>query len=287
MQSRGISSKVYNEKKPVMSLVSTDWLEKNFNDVKILDASWHMPSTNRDAYKEFLNEHIENSQFFDLEKNSELNSTLPHMLPSEKKWQEIISNYGISNQDKIVIYDNSDVISSCRCWYMFVYFGHDINKIFILDGGLKKWKTDNKKMTNNLALINKTSYKAKEIKSFVLNKFQINENIKLNNFQVIDARGEKRFEGTEPEPRAGLKSGSIKNSKNLPFNECINKSDHTFKDRDELIKIFEYAGIRNDTQHVFTCGSGVTACIIAMANKIINDKNPIIYDGSWSEYGLK
>jgi len=270
-----------------MSLVDTDWLEKNFNEVKILDASWHMPSANRNAYKEFLSEHIENSQFFDLEKNSDINSTLPHMLPSKKKWQEIISNYGINNQDKIVIYDNSDVISSCRCWYMFIFFGHDISKIFILNGGLKKWKMDNKKVTNNLAPRKKTNYLAKEIKGLVFNKLQIDENMKLNNFQVVDARGKKRFEGVELEPRPGLKSGSIKNSKNLPFNECINKSDHTFKDRNELVKIFEHAGIRNDTQQVFTCGSGVTACILAMANKIINDKNPIIYDGSWSEYGLK
>jgi len=270
-----------------MSLINTDWLEKNLNKVKILDASWHMPNTNRDAYKEFLSGHIENSHFFDLDKNSELNSTLPHMLPSKKKWQEIISNYGISNQDNVVIYDNSDIISSCRCWYMFIYFGHDISKIFILDGGLKKWKIDNKKITNNLKSINKANYVAKEIKSLVFNKLQIDKNIKLNNFQVVDARGKKRFEGTEPEPRPGLKSGSIKDSKNLPFNECINKSDHTFKDKDELIKIFEYAGLRSDKQQVFSCGSGVTACILAMANKIINDKNPIIYDGSWSEYGLK
>ena len=270
-----------------MSLVNSDWLEKNLNEVKILDASWHMPSTNRDAYKEFLSEHIKNSQFFDLDKNSELDSTLPHMLPSKKKWQEIISNYGISNQDKIVIYDNSDIISSCRCWYMFVYFSHDINKIFVLDGGLKKWKIDNKQITNNLTLSNKTDYLAKETKNLVLNKLQIIENIKLNKFQVIDARGKKRFEGIEPEPRPGLKSGAIKNSKNLPFNECINKSDHTFKNRDELMKVFEDAGIETNKQQVFTCGSAVTACILAMANKIINDKNPIIYDGSWSEYGLK
>jgi thiosulfate/3-mercaptopyruvate sulfurtransferase len=270
-----------------MSLVNTDWLEKNLNEVKILDASWHMPSTNRDAYKEFLSEHVKNSQFFDLDKNSELDSTLPHMLPSKKKWQEIVSNYGISNQDKIVIYDNSDIISSCRCWYMFVYFGHNINNIFVLDGGLKKWKIDNKQITKNLTSSSKAGYLAKEIKNFVLNKLQIEENIKLNKFQVVDARGRKRFEGTEPEPRLSLKSGAIKNSKNLPFNECINKSDHTFKDREELIKIFEDAGIETDKQQVFTCGSGVTACILAMANKIINDKNPIIYDGSWSEYGLK
>ena len=220
-----------------MSLVNTNWLEKNLNQVKILDASWHMPSANRNAYKEFLSEHIENSQFFDLDRNSELDSTLPHMLPSKKKWQEIISSYGISNQDKIVIYDNSDVISSCRCWYMFVYFGHDVSKIFILNGGLKKWKIDNKKITNNLTSISKTNYLAKEIKGLVLSKLQINENIKSNNFQVMDARGEKRFKGTDPELRPGLKSGSIQNSKNLPFTECINKLDHTFKDRDELIKI--------------------------------------------------
>jgi thiosulfate/3-mercaptopyruvate sulfurtransferase len=269
-----------------MPLVNTDWLQKNLNQVKILDASWHMPNTNRDAYKEFLREHIENSQFFDLDKNSELDSALPHMLPSLKKWQKILSNYGINNQDKIVIYDNSDVISSCRCWFMFVYFGHDISKVFILDGGLKKWKIDNKKLTNNITSSNKTNYLAKEIKSLVFNKLQIKENIKLNKFQVIDARGRKRFEGTEPEPRPGLKSGCIKNSKNLPFAECINKLDHTFKERDELIKVFKYAGIIADKQQVFTCGSGVTACILAMANKIINDKNPIVYDGSWSEYGL-
>jgi thiosulfate/3-mercaptopyruvate sulfurtransferase len=270
-----------------MSLVNTNWLEKNLNEVKILDASWHMPNTNRDGYKEFLSEHIKGSQFFDLDKNSELDSTLPHMLPSINKWQEIISNYGINNQDKIVIYDNSDVISSCRCWYMFIYFGHDISKVFVLNGGLKKWKNDKKKITNKLTVNNKTNYVAKKIKNLVLSKLQINENIELNNFQVVDARGEKRFAGIEPEPRPGLQSGSIKNSKNLPFNKCINKSDRTFKDRDELIKIFKYADIKNDVQQVFTCGSGVTACILAMANKIINDKKPIIYDGSWSEYGLK
>jgi thiosulfate/3-mercaptopyruvate sulfurtransferase len=270
-----------------MSLVNTSWLEKNLNEVKILDASWHMPNTNRDAYKEFLSDHIHNSQFFDLDKNSEPNSTLPHMLPTKEKWQQIISGYGITNQDKIVVYDNSDIISSCRCWYMFVYFGHDISKVLILDGGLKKWKIDNKKTTRNLNSNNKSSYTAKEIKSLVLTKLQIKENIKLNNFQVVDARGIKRFEGTEPEPRPGLRSGSIKNSKNLPFIECINKLDHTFKNKDELIRIFEIAGIRSDKQQVFTCGSGVTACILAMANKIINDKNPTIYDGSWSEYGLK
>ena len=133
----------------------------------------------------------------------------------------------------------------------------------------------------------KTNYLAEENKNLVKNKLQINENIKENNFQLIDARGKKRFDGLEVEPRVGLNSGHIQNSINLPFLECINKSNHTFKSKEELIKIFQNLKISNEKNQVFTCGSGVTACILAMANKIISDKNPVIYDGSWSEYGLK
>ena len=270
-----------------MALVNTDWLEENLNNIKILDASWHMPASKRNADEEFSNEHIHGAQFFDLDKSSNENNPLPHMLPPTNKWQEIVSNYGISNDDKLVIYDNSDVISSCRCWYMFIYFGHNPEKVFVLDGGLKKWKQENKKTSNQLETFYKTNYLAEENKNLVKNKLQINENIKENNFQLIDARGKKRFDGLEVEPRVGLNSGHIQNSINLPFLECINKSNHTFKSKEELIKIFQNLKISNEKNQVFTCGSGVTACILAMANKIISDKNPIIYDGSWSEYGLK
>ena len=109
-----------------MTLVSTDWLENNLSKVKVLDASWHMPSTKRNAEQEFLINHIPNSQFFDLDKNSDSNNPLPHMLPAKEKWKEIISNFGIENDDYVIIYDDSDVISSCRCWYMFIYFVLDI-----------------------------------------------------------------------------------------------------------------------------------------------------------------
>jgi thiosulfate/3-mercaptopyruvate sulfurtransferase len=270
-----------------MSLVTTDWLQKNLKNVKILDATWHMPSFKKNAVQEFLNDHIQGAQFFDLDKNSDEKNPLPHMLPSKEKWQETVSNYGISNEDIIIIYDNSDVVSSCRCWYMFIYFGHNSKKVFVLDGGLKKWKLENKKTFNQLETFNKSNYLAEENKNLVKNKLQVYQNIKKNNFQLIDARGQKRFDGLELEPRAGLKSGHIQNSLNLPFSECINKSDHTFKSKQELLKIFQNLKILGEEKQVFTCGSGVTACILAMANKIISDKNPVIYDGSWSEYGLK
>ena len=122
-----------------MSLVSTNWLIENLNNVKIIDSSWHLPNQNRNAKEEYFNEHILNSIFFDIDKNSDPKTDLPHMLPKTMEWEHIVSNLGISNKDKIIIYDNSDLISSCRCWYTFVFFGHDPNFVSVLNGGLIKW----------------------------------------------------------------------------------------------------------------------------------------------------
>ena len=134
-----------------MSLVDSDWLENNINNIKILDCSWHMPNVNRNGYDEYIKEHIPGAVFFDLDKNSDEKTDLPHMLPEAIIWDEILSNLGISNDDRIIIYDNSDVLSSCRCWYNFIYFGHDPNLVSVLDGGLKKWILENRVV--NLSLI--------------------------------------------------------------------------------------------------------------------------------------
>ena len=120
-----------------MTLVSTHWLNENLSKVKIIDCSWHMPSTHRDAYTEYLQEHISDAIFFDLDKNSEPNTDLPHMLPKATYFQKVVSDLGINNKDKIVIYDNSDVFSACRCWFTFFYFGHNPKKLLVLNGGLK------------------------------------------------------------------------------------------------------------------------------------------------------
>jgi len=127
---------------------------------------------------------------------------------------------------------------------------------------------------------------ANEQKDLVKNIKEIEENIIDQKFELIDARNKKRFEGSEPEPRPGLRSGHIKNSKNLPFIECINKANNTFKNKEDLIKIFEKTGLNKSKKPVFTCGSGVTASVLAMAFRLIHDNySPTIYDGSWSEYG--
>jgi thiosulfate/3-mercaptopyruvate sulfurtransferase len=268
-----------------MSLVDTNWLEKNINNVKIIDCSWHMPQANRNGFKEYLNEHIPNAIFFDLDKNSKSNTDLPHMLTDLNSWEKIMGDMGIENKDEIVIYDNSDVISSCRCWYNLIYFGHDPKLVHILDGGFQKWKKENK-VTDNKKVITKNSvYSCEENIELVKSKKQIEENINKNAFIVIDARSRERFEGKVAEPRKGLRSGSIKNSFCLPFKELIN-DDHTFVSKDEITKKFKSLNFDPNKNLVFSCGSGVTASVLALAYSLINDKYmPTIYDGSWSEYG--
>ena len=265
-----------------MSLVSSDWLEKNIDNVKIIDCSWHMPQTQRNGFEEYKKDHIPNAMFFDLDKNSKVDTDLPHMLTDINSWELIMNSMGISNEDEIVIYDNSDVISSCRCWYNLIYFGHNPELVHVLDGGLRKWKSENKITNNEIITTTVSNYKAIENKELVKNKIEIDKNITLNEFKVIDARSRERFEGKVPEPRKGLRSGSIKNSFCLPFSELINE-DHTFVSRDKIKAQFKLFKLDLNQNIVFSCGSGVTASVLALAYSLINDKyKPTIYDGSWS-----
>ena len=266
-------------------LVTTDWLDKNIENVKILDASWHLPNAKRNSFEEYKTEHIPNSIFFDIDKNSNKKTNLPHMLPSKDDWEIIVSGFGISNSDHIVVYDSSDVFSSCRVWYTFLYFGHNPKLISVLDGDFKKWIKEKRPTAKKIVSNDKSKYIAIEDASLVINKDEINENIINKKFQLLDARGEQRFLGLQPEPRKELRSGNIEGSINLPFQKLLRK-DRTFKKREDLIEIFKSKKVSIEKEMAFTCGSGVTACILGLANSIISDKKPIIYDGSWAEYGL-
>ena len=268
-----------------MSLVETDWLFNNLDKVKIVDCSWHMPQTKRNGFEEYKKNHIPGAIFFDLDKNSKKNTHLPHMLTNKQDWEKIVSLMGINQSDKIVIYDNSDVISACRCWYNFIYFGHNPELVHVLNGGLKKWNRENK-ITNDKEVVTKISeYSCIENVVLVKNKEQIDENISIQEFNVVDARSRDRFEGKVAEPRIGLRSGSIKYSLCLPFSELINE-DHTFISKDKIIERFDSLKFDNKKNIVFSCGSGVTASVLALAYSLINAKYmPTIYDGSWAEYG--
>jgi len=269
-----------------MSLVETAWVENNLRNIKLIDCSWHLPNASRNPYQEYLNQHLPNALFFDLDKNSDQNTELPHMLPSRKKWDEIVSGLGIKNEDRIIVYDNSDLISSCRLWYTFIYFGHDPKLVSVMNGGLEKWQSEKRLITKELNNFSQSNYISKEKKDLVKSKTQIEQNIINQEFKILDARSKERFEGKEKEPRKGLRSGSIPNSLCLPFKQLIEK-DKTFKSKEELLKIFKSV-LKHDfsSKIVFSCGSGVTASVLALAYSLIDNKyNPVIYDGSWSEYG--
>jgi len=269
-----------------MTLVSTDWLNNNLNKVKIIDASWHL-AKNRNAIEEYNKEHIENAIFFDLDKNSNQKNDLPHghFLPSLNTHEKAVSKMGILNTDRIIIYCYSDLISSCRAWFQFLYFGHNPKLVSVLDGGMKKWKLENRKVTNLKTKIIPSEYKASENKKMIKEKYQIDKNIKNKEFTVLDARSKKRFLGLESEPRPGIKSGSIEGSKSLPLGKIINVKDNTFLDVKELRNIFNSVEISSN-KIVMSCGSSVSAASLALAYSLINDDYiPKIYIGSWTEFG--
>ena len=269
-----------------MTLVSTKWLNDNFNKVKIIDASWHLVR-NRNALDEYKKEHIKNAIFFDLNKNSNQKLDLPHnhFLPEKNEHEKAISEMGILNTNQIIIYCNSDLISSCRVWFQFLYFGHNPKLVSILNGGMKKWKLENREVTSEETKIKPSKYIAKENKEMVKVISQIQDNIRKKEFTLLDARSRNRFLGLEPEPRSGIRSGSIEGSRSLPLTELINPQNNTFLDNDKLKEKFNLLGINNN-ETVMSCGSSISASSLALAYSLINKEyTPKIYIGSWTEYG--
>ncbi len=277
-----------------MSLISTEFLNDNLNKVKIFDASWHI-SSKRNAKKEYEEKHIKGAMFWDIDEHSDKDSPYPHMMSNSDYWTRMLWSFGIQNEDFIIVYDYSDIYSACRLWFALKYFGH--KKVSVLDGGMKKWLKENRPTNKEVGkdlgkfssidkLNPKNKYKVSENTEWIKNKKQIDENIKTPSFQTVDARSRERFEGKVDELRPGLKRGCIPGSKNIPFQDCINSKTNTFKTKSELIKIFNENNIDRFKPIVFTCGSGITACVLGMAYSIISGKNnTLIYDGSFSEWG--
>ena len=252
------------------------------SNVKILDATFFLPDSGLNAEEEYKKKHIPNSIFFDINKIADPKNHLPHMIPSKELFSIMMQNLGINNQDEIIIYDNSPLLSSARAWFLFRYFGHE--NIFILNGGLKNWEKSGGEITNKKTVIPKGDFQSKtEKKDLVVDLNQMisvsNDNSKL----ILDARSYKRFTGEAKEPRPGLLSGHIPNSKSLPSSDLVT-SDGFLKSIEELEKIFVSNNINKSEQIIATCGSGVSACVITVALHCLGKKNVPIYDGSWTEW---
>ena len=272
-----------------MNIVSIDWLERNLenSEVIILDCSWHLPNTNRSGTQEFLKERIPKAVFFDIDEISDKKSSYPHMIPDENYFSQKVSELGILNNHHIITYDTLGVFSSARVYWMFKQFGH--KKISILNGGLKYWKLNNKKLETSTPQKNKKSQYTAKLEHSKIKIFEdIESNLKYKKFKLIDARPSGRFNGIDPEPRIEIKSGNIKNSINIPFSSVINSETGCFKDKEELEKIFKKNQVKVKDDIVFSCGSGVAACVVGLAyNTLSHENNFDVFDGSWTEWALR
>ena len=251
-------------------------------NVKIMDATFFLPDSILDAEEEYKKKHIPNSVFFDINKIADPKNPLPHMIPSKEIFSIMMQNLGLNNQDEIIIYDNSPLLSSARAWFLFRYFGHE--NIFILNGGLKNWEKNGGEITNKKTIISTGNFHSKtEKKDLVVGLNEMISFSKNNSKLILDARSYKRFTGEAKEPRPGLLSGHIPNSKSLPSSELVT-SDGYLKSIKELDNIFSNNNINKSEQLLATCGSGVSACVIAIALHCLGKKDVPIFDGSWTEW---
>ncbi|ORX98477.1 Rhodanese-like protein [Basidiobolus meristosporus CBS 931.73] len=267
-----------------MNLVSTQWLADNKDSVVVLDGSWHMPHAKRDPKQEYLNAHIQNARYFDIDAIKDLSNSLPHMLPSPEFFARSVGELGISQEDKLVVYDTAGIFSSPRVYWTFKAFGHD--NIAILDGGLPKWLQEGRPVEAGQVDVEPKVYKPKFQPQLVRNMQQVVQNIEkgADGELVIDARPRGRFNGVDPEPRAGLSSGHIPNSVSLPFSEVIDPEKRVMRSPQELARLFKDLGIDVNQKIITSCGSGVSAAVIYLALEIAGAKNLALYDGSWTEY---
>ena len=266
------------------TLVSTEWLKANQQDpiVRIIDASWHMPSDGRDASNEFVNGHILNARFFDIDDISDHRSTLPHMVPPVEKFMSRVRALGVGDGHQIIVYDTKGLFSAARVWWLFRLMGH--TSVAVLDGGLPKWIADGNPLFTTVPVIRDRHMTVKQQLQMVRDVTQVAHAAKLNDHEIIDARSGTRFIGEAPEPRTDLRSGHIPNSKNLPFTKVLN-TDHTMKTVPELTKVFKNAGIDLNKPAITTCGSGITAAVLSLALQRVGKTDHALYDGSWTEWG--
>ncbi len=266
------------------SLVSTEWLaaEMGASDLRIVDATKHLPETGRDAAAEYAVGHIPGAVFMDLAAFVDAGSPVENTMPSAEDFERRMERLGLGDGSRIVLYDDSAMKSATRAWFMLRMFG--AIGVAILDGGIAKWKAEGRPLARGDEPLRARHFTAWTDRGKLRSKEQVLANLKSGEEQVVDARSAPRFAGTEPESRPGLASGHIPGSRNVHYAALFNP-DGTFKSPAEIRAAFEAAGVDLTRPLVTSCGSGMTASTLAFALHLIGKGDVSLYDGSWSEWG--
>lgn len=266
-------------------LVSTEWLAAELGkpDFVIFDATKYLPNENKDGHAEFVRAHIPGARYFDIDVIADPDTDLPHMVPTPGRFAKLIGWLGVSNASRVVFYDQKGLASAARGWWLMGLFGHD--KAAVLDGGLPKWQREGRateagEPVQAQPVAFRPDYRAARLRGVG----DVLANVTTQAELVLDARAAGRFTGEVPEPRAGMRSGHIPGSANLPYTELLN-ADGTFRPAAEVRARLAQAGAESSRPLVTSCGSGVTACILTLGLRLAGLPEGAVYDGSWTEWG--
>ncbi|MFO6492502.1 3-mercaptopyruvate sulfurtransferase [Hafnia alvei] len=265
--------------------VTADWLSAHLSDddVQLIDA--RMPPAGqenlRDIHAEFIASHLPGALFFDIDALSDHTSPLPHMMPSAEKFSADMQALGVNREKHLVVYDEGNLFSAPRAWWMLRTFG--ASKVSILAGGFHQWKAQGRELESGVPTPKPATFSAQLDPSVVKNANDVLLVTQTHSAQIVDARAAARFRGEVAEPRAGLRQGHIPGSHNVPWGDLV--KDGALKSNEELKAIFAAAGVSFEQPIIVSCGSGVTAAVVVLALTTLQVNGVALYDGSWSEWG--
>jgi thiosulfate/3-mercaptopyruvate sulfurtransferase len=248
----------------------------------VVDATWYLPHLKRDPRAEHQQAHIPGAVFFDIDEVKDTRNPLPHMLPSADEFARAVSALGIGAGDRVVTYGGRNGIASARVWWTFRVFGHEA--IAVLDGGLPKWRAEGRPLESGVVAPAPRRFAARYRRELVRDLQSMRVNVQSRREQVVDARSHGRFVATEPEPRPGLRGGHIPGSTSLPYDRLFRPEDGTLLPAEDLRRVFAAAGLDLAKPVVTTCGSGVSAAVLALVLHTLGRPDVAVYDGSWSEW---
>lgn len=267
------------------SLVSTAWLAAHLGepDLRVVDARWYLPTMRRDAHAEFRQSHLPGAVYFDIDAIADHTIPLPHMLPEPGAFARAIGVLGIGDGDQVVVYGARNMIASARVWWTLRVFGHD--RVAVLDGGFPRWEAEGRPLETTAPVPVPRRFTPRPRPELVADLARMRAIAERRGEQVVDARSRGRFLAQEPEPRPGIRGGHIPGSLSLPYERLFHPDDGSLLPPDGLRRAFADAGLDPGRPAVATCGSGVSACVLALGLDVLGRSDVAVYDGSWTEWG--